>query len=97
MKIEVNYIGHSGFSVGVGSHFLLFDYFFGSFPGKEVNSYKYPVVFASHSHSDHFNQKVFTLAAKKSFSQVLFVRRHKSAPSKRRIYERRRCIARARY
>ena len=64
MKIEVCYIGHSGFSVTMQEHFLLFDYFYGNFPSNEVNKYKYPTVFSSHSHSDHFNKKIFTLADK---------------------------------
>lgn len=64
MRFNVKYIGHSGFSIELEQHFLLFDYFHGDFPGIEVNKYKYPVVFSSHSHSDHFNKKIFTLAHK---------------------------------
>ncbi len=62
MQINVTYIGHSGFSIELSNHFLLFDYFHGSLPANKINSCKYPAVFSSHSHSDHFNKKIFTLA-----------------------------------
>ena len=62
MQIQVKYIGHSGFAMEFGQHYLLFDYFHGEFPGAEINQYKYPAAFASHSHSDHFNKKIFNLA-----------------------------------
>ena len=64
MKINVKYIGHSGFSVGLCSHYLLFDYFHGELPGAELTGFKYLDVFSSHSHSDHFNKKIFTLSGK---------------------------------
>ncbi len=64
MQIDIRYIGNSGYSASLQKHFLLFDYFFGRFPGSEINAFKYPTVFASHSHSDHFNKKIFTLADK---------------------------------
>ncbi len=62
MKINVTYIGHSGYSIELSSHFLLFDYFHGILPANKINASKYPVVFSSHSHSDHFNKKIFTLS-----------------------------------
>ena len=64
MEINVKFIAHSGFSTSLGSHYLLFDYFHGDFPGAELAGFKHIDVFSSHSHSDHFNKKIFTLAGK---------------------------------
>ena len=64
MQINVKYIGHSGFSIALENHYLLFDYFHGEFPGAELSGFKYADVFSSHSHSDHFNKKIFTLSGK---------------------------------
>lgn len=62
MKAEVTFLAHSGFSVSVGQHFLLFDYFRGMFPGNQIKQHKYALAFASHSHSDHFNKKIFHMS-----------------------------------
>lgn len=51
--MRVTYIGHSGFSVELESHILLFDYYEGTMP--EFDPAKKLLVFASHSHPDHFN------------------------------------------
>ena len=53
--MRVTYIGHSGFSVELESHILLFDYYEGTMP--EFDPAKKLLVFASHSHPDHFNRK----------------------------------------
>ncbi len=52
--MRVTYIGHSGFSVELESHILLFDYYEGTMP--EFDPAKKLLVFASHSHPDHFNR-----------------------------------------
>lgn len=57
--MKVTYIDHSGFSVELKHHILLFDYFRGTLPiwspEKEI------LVFASHKHYDHFDFKIFDL------------------------------------
>ena len=62
MKAVVTFIQHSGFSVSIGQHFLLFDYFRGKFPGAAARQHKYSIAFASHNHGDHYNQKIFSLS-----------------------------------
>ncbi len=62
MKVEVTYLEHSGFSVSIGQHFLMFDYFRGMFPGNQIKQHKYSLAFASHSHKDHFNKKIFHMS-----------------------------------
>ncbi|MFQ9345343.1 MAG: MBL fold metallo-hydrolase [Coprococcus sp.] len=54
--MRVTYIGHSGFSVELESHILLFDYYEGTMP--EFDPAKKLLVFASHSHPDHFNREI---------------------------------------
>ena len=57
--MKVTYIGHSGFSVELESHILLFDYYEGTMP--EFDPAKKLLVFASHSHPDHFNREILKL------------------------------------
>ena len=57
--MRVTYIGHSGFSVELESHILLFDYYEGTMP--EFDPAKKLLVFASHSHPDHFNREILKL------------------------------------
>lgn len=56
MKMEITYIGHSGFLVELADVTLLFDYYIGTMP--EIPSDKPLYVFSSHSHSDHYNPKI---------------------------------------
>ena len=58
--MRVKYLGHSGFLVETESAELLFDYYTGELPKKGE---KPLYVFASHSHHDHFNPAIFSLAA----------------------------------
>lgn len=62
MKTEVTFIQHSGFSVSLNQHLLLFDYYRGQLPGNAAKKHKYSVAFASHSHGDHYNPKIFNLS-----------------------------------
>ena len=57
--MEITYIGHSGFLIEWEACYWLFDYFKGVIP--EMDSGKKIVVFASHSHEDHFNPEIFKL------------------------------------
>lgn len=60
-KMEITYIGHSGFLVELSSLYLLFDYYEGKLP--ELKPEKPVFLFASHFHQDHFNPQVFKLLA----------------------------------
>ncbi|MCK5129216.1 MAG: MBL fold metallo-hydrolase [Clostridiales bacterium] len=62
MQVEVTFLSYSGFSISVGQHFLMFDYFRGLFPGNQIKQHKYALAFASHSHRDHFNKKIFHMS-----------------------------------
>lgn len=66
--VSIRYLYNSGFSVETASHLLIFDYFLdmpsdGSPEQGVISSSvlrdKNVVVFVSHSHADHYNQKIF--------------------------------------
>lgn len=59
-EMKVTYLGHSGFAVELEHMILLFDYYTGRLP--QWPKEKLLLVFASHSHPDHFNPKVLKLA-----------------------------------
>ena len=69
-KAMIHYLFHSGFAVEYGDYFMIFDYY--KLPNNTINAgitekdlinkikkYKYPFVFVSHSHYDHFNPVIF--------------------------------------
>ncbi len=68
-KKGVWYLGHSGFAVDTGAHFLIFDYYLNN-PGGKPRSLaagviepaeiaeKNVVAFSSHRHADHFNRRI---------------------------------------
>lgn len=70
-KVLIHYLFHSGFAIEAGDYFLVFDYY--DCPGKviefgfagndipeKIASCKYPFVFVSHSHHDHFSPSIFS-------------------------------------
>lgn len=57
--MRITYLAHSGFLVETGEHYLLFDYYTGKLPVFQAE--KKLTVFVSHSHQDHYNQKIFAL------------------------------------
>ena len=57
--MKITYIYHSGFLVETKECYYLFDYYKGSLPSLDAN--KQILVFASHSHRDHYNKEVFSL------------------------------------
>jgi len=68
MKAKIWYLYHSGFAVQTAGHFLIFDYWKQRPKGKGLESgvidpaaiSEYDViVFASHSHGDHFSRSIF--------------------------------------
>lgn len=56
-NMKVTYLGHSGFFVETQQAYYLFDYIRGQVPEPEGGKPLY--VFASHSHGDHFSEKIF--------------------------------------
>lgn len=55
--MKITYIGHSGFAVETQKSIYIFDYFKGELP--DIPEGKSVIVFASHSHPDHYNPQVF--------------------------------------
>lgn len=62
MKIDVTYIGHSGFLIEWDACYWLFDYYRGDIP--ELDPGKALIVFVSHRHGDHYNPDIFSLFLK---------------------------------
>lgn len=68
MNAEIRYLYHSGFSLETAGHFLIFDYYLDTPKGcglskgvvdpEEIRD-KNVVVFASHSHPDHYSPRIF--------------------------------------
>ncbi|MDR2545950.1 MAG: MBL fold metallo-hydrolase [Lachnospiraceae bacterium] len=58
--MKITYIGHSGFLVELPELYLLFDYTKGQIP--EIARDKNLLVFVSHAHGDHYNEKIWELA-----------------------------------
>lgn len=70
--MKITYLGHSGFQVETGEHYLLFDYYIGGLPallpGKKLT------VFVSHSHQDHYNKEIFALQnGGAAYGQITYV------------------------
>lgn len=66
-KLKIYYIYHSGFAIETTNHFLVFDYYKEANNSNQANCFelknllqgkKNVLVFASHSHSDHFNPEI---------------------------------------
>lgn len=55
--MKITYIDHSGFAVETEKSVYIFDYFKGELP--DIPADKPVIVFASHSHPDHYNPRVF--------------------------------------
>ncbi len=60
--MTVTYLAHSGFLVEWEHFYTLFDWWKGELPPLDPD--KPLLVFASHSHEDHFDPKIFTLPAR---------------------------------
>lgn len=57
--MTITFLAHSGFLVEWGKFYTLFDWWKGALP--PLDKAKPLLVFASHSHEDHFDPKIFTL------------------------------------
>lgn len=61
-RMEITYIGHSGFLMEWERCYWLFDYYKGMIP--ELDRSKKLFVFVSHKHGDHYNTEIFKLVDK---------------------------------
>ena len=81
-KVIIQYIFHSGFALEIDDYFLVFDYF--NPPGSDqspgltyediaekISASKYPFVFVSHGHHDHFSPVIFDW--RKKHTQLTFI------------------------
>lgn len=59
--MKITLIAHSGFLMETTREYLLFDYWKGSLP--EMDGKKPLFVFVSHSHADHYSEKIYDLPA----------------------------------
>ena len=60
MKVNVEYLSHSGYAVETDKIIMIFDYVKGILPSKYLKSDKQCCFFITHHHSDHFSQSVFS-------------------------------------
>lgn len=63
--MKITYIEHSGFLVELSDCYLIFDYYKGRLKG--LADKKPVLVFASHSHKDHYEPAVFSLLKERGF------------------------------
>ncbi len=82
MKMKITYIYHSGFLVETKECYYLFDYYKGSLPSLDEN--KQILVFASHSHRDHYNKEVFSLLKNMGIKHVTAVLAKDISPKDRK-------------
>jgi len=59
-EMKITFIGHSGYLVELPEADLLFDYYQEELPHRDHKKPLY--IFASHTHSDHFNPQIFTFS-----------------------------------
>lgn len=69
--MNISYIYHSGFLVETTNRYCIFDYYRGALP--RLNPDKPVVVFASHSHADHYNPEIFSLLAEQGMTTITAV------------------------
>lgn len=60
MELNIKYLGHSGFGIAMDDYYLMFDYHTGGIPYECIKNAKYPIIFASHAHADHYSKKIFS-------------------------------------
>ena len=70
--MNVTFIAHSGFLVEWDRFYALFDFWKGELP--PLDPEKPLLVFASHSHEDHFDKRIFTLPAR--YPKTRFILSH---------------------
>lgn len=69
--MKTTYLYHSGFLVETNDCYYLFDYYKGDIP--KFDTTKPILVFASHSHQDHYNPEVFKLLKEQGMEHITAV------------------------
>lgn len=67
-QLTIKYIYHSGYSICSDGECLVFDYYEGSLP--DFNKDKNITFFVTHSHQDHFNDKILELPGSKDYTYI---------------------------
>lgn len=78
--MKITYIYHSGFLVETGDCYYLFDYYKGALPPMQTD--KPILVFASHSHRDHYNPEIFVLLKELGMKHITAVLAKDISPKK---------------
>lgn len=78
--MKTTYIYHSGFLVETAECYYLFDYYKGTLPPLKTD--KPILVFASHSHRDHYNPEIFPLLKQIGMEQITAVLAKDISPRK---------------
>lgn len=78
--MKITYIYHSGFLVETQACYYLFDYYKGTLPPLQTD--KPILVFASHSHQDHYNPEIFPMLKQMGMEQITAVLAKDISPRK---------------
>ena len=78
--MNITYIYHSGFLAETAACYYLFDYYKGELPSLQTD--KPILVFASHSHRDHYNPAIFTRLKELGMEQITAVLAKDISPKK---------------
>lgn len=78
--MKITYIYHSGFLIETCECYYLFDYYKGNLPSMQTD--KPILVFASHSHGDHYNPEIFSLLKEMGMKQITAVLAKDISPRK---------------
>lgn len=81
--MNITFIAHSGFLVEWNKFYTLFDWWEGELP--PLDPAKPLLVFASHSHEDHFDPKIFRLCAR--YPDTRFILSHDIRLARRRWHK----------
>ncbi len=78
--MKITYICHSGFLIETKDCYYLFDYYKGELP--TLNTEKPILVFASHSHRDHYNREIFSLLKSMGMQNITAILAKDISPKK---------------
>ncbi|MCI7041266.1 MAG: MBL fold metallo-hydrolase [Lachnospiraceae bacterium] len=78
--MQITYVYHSGFLVETTECYYLFDYYKGALPPLKPD--KPILVFASHSHGDHYNKDIFSLLKNMGIKHITAILAKDISPKK---------------
>ena len=78
--MKITYIYHSGFLIETNACYYLFDYYKGALPPLQTD--KPILVFASHSHQDHYNPQIFEILKTMGMASITAILAKDISPKK---------------